>query len=312
MNLVKRTLWSHTRSPYRIYEMLLENPRIPKTHIARRLKVNPKTVDAWVAEAVAKRIIIPPVLRRKSFLNFRERFYFVHTKDPHSLYEELKEDENVLYYSVQTGFANFQIIAKSPIDVPGYVVLEGDRSDYFATIPPECTFQDAVSQIKEKLENLDSLKSLESPLQYHNEEFDPWDKEDERIFWSVCNDLRKPVRQIMRELSTYSDKVIQWLRSRDRFGHAITMYFPEGESAYLYSIFYIETQYDSLIIDIFSSLPVTNVFYRLDGKLIMCIYLPFIPSPGGRYLVRKILHILKKRKFVEDYTNSIVEYYFRP
>lgn len=307
--LVKRTIWNHTKSPYKMAELLFRDPRIPKTHIARILKVNPKTIDLWYAEAVAKRIIIPPIFRRKSFKNFRERFYFINTDDPYKLYEELKDNKDILYYSVQTGFANFHIISKTLLDLKGDIVFEGDRSNYYVSIPPELTVGESVSQIKRKLE-LDRYQFKPSPLLYYNKLYEPWDDMDETIFWAVCNDVRKPVRQILREVDTYSDKVVNWFRTRDEFGHTITMYFPEGEGSYLLSTYAVETEYDSLLIDIFSCLPVTNVFYRIDDQLMMNIYLPF--TLDGRQIAHKILSFLKEKELVNSYTNSIVEYYYRP
>jgi len=307
---VNRTFWNHTQSPYRMFEFLLENARMPKSLMARKLGINPNTLYSWFDEAIEKRIIIPPIFRRKAFLNFKEYLYFLVVKHPHLLYEELQNSENISYFCVQTGFANFQIISSTPIKLDeSEIVLEGVRSDYHVTIPSECTFENSVSSIWKKMENLKSLEEKESPLKFHKKRYKPWDKVDEKIYWLVRDNFRKPFREIIADLDTYSDKVLNWFRNRDQFGHTITMYFPHGESFYQPSLFSIKTDNDALLIDLFSCLPVSNVFYRINDRLMMWINLPYLLE--ARILVRKVLCVLKKKELVEEYSNSVIEYFYR-
>jgi hypothetical protein len=312
--MVRPTLWTHTKDPYEIFQLVLNNPRIPGTEIARKLNVNPKTAEDWWNIAVKNRIIIPPVLRRRSFLNFREYFYFVRVNDPHSLYEELQKSKDIVYSSVQTGFANFQMIAETPLSLESEVILAGQRSNYHVSIPPHCSFKESISRIGHRLENLDRLTRNPSPLIYQKKVYGPWDELDEAIYCALSNNLRKPFTQIIESTGAYSDKIMAWFRNRDKFGNTITMFFPEGESSYQLSLFCVEISksYDWFLIDLFSQLPTSSVFYRIRKKLMMCIYLPFFPSPDARIIVRKVLSILQKKELVKRYTNSIVEYYKRP
>jgi hypothetical protein len=293
-----------------MYRILLRNPRISRQQLTRIFKVNPKTVDIWWKAALEKRIIIPPVFRRKSFSNFREYYYFLTVKDPHELYESLQIEEiPVTYFSVHTGFCNFQIISREPIDPPGELVMHGPRSDFHVTTPPHCTFEEGVARIEEVLQNADNIEERESPLQYHDEPYEPWDETDEAIFWEICNDVRISFTSVVRKLGTYNDKTWSWFRNRNFFGQTITMFFPLGESSYQLSLYAITTEHDSLLIDIFSHLPTTTLFYRMDEKVMMGVYLPF--TLKGRYIVRKAMSVLQKKELVDGYTNSNVEYGFR-
>ena len=308
--VVKSTFWPYQRDPYDIYKLILRDPRIPKLQMARKFKVNPNTVITWWDAAIEKRIIIPPVFRRKCFSNFREYFYFIETKDPHKLFEFLQvQSKSTYYFSVQTGFCNFQIVTKEPIEPQGDIVLSGYRSDYCATIPPQRSFRDSILKIDAILRNLDVLELRESPLKIRDEEYKPWDEVDEAIYWKICNDIRIPFAFIVESLGTYNDKTWAWFKERDKFGDTITLFFPEGEGAYIPSLYVIETKYDSVLIDIFSELPTSTLFYRLGGKVVMQAHLPF--TLEGRSIVRKTLSILQKEELVEDYTNSIVEYHYR-
>ena len=311
--MVKITDWTYSKDPYEIYKILLKNPRISKSQMTRRFKVNPKTLDIWWKAALEKRIIIPPVFRRKSFLNFKEYFYFLSVEDPYELYRSLQEEDSpISYYSVHTGSCNFQIISRDPIDPHGDPIISGPRSDYYATIPPPCTFEEGVTKIEQLLRKVEKIDIKESPLQYHDESYEPWDEVDEAIFWEICNNIRTPLTSVIRSLGTYNDKAWSWFKNRDAFGDTITMFFPQGESSYQLSIYFIKTENDSVIMDIFSQLPTTTLFYRVLDTMIMCIYLPFYPSPKARIIPYKVLHTLKKRELVDKYTNSIVQYYYRP
>lgn len=312
--MVKPSLWPHKGDPYDLFNLVQKDIRIPVTHMAKKLKVNPKTADDWWTTAIKNRIIIPPVLRRRSFLNFRERIYFVRVDDPHSLYEQLKKSKDILYYSVQTGFADFQIITEHPLSLKLDIVLSGERSNYFVSVPPCCTFEESILRIENRLEKVSKSTRIPSPLIYQKKSYAPWDELDEAIYRAICNDLRKPFAHIMKSTGSYSNKLMDWMRRRDKFGNTITMFFPEGESSYQLSLFCINMsrRYDWILIDLFSQLPTSSVFYRIKRKVIMCIYLPFFPSPDARIIVRSVLSKLQKKELVKSYTNSIVEYYHRP
>jgi hypothetical protein len=307
--MVKSTIWAHRRNPYDIYMFILKDPRLPITQLARKMKVNPKTADIWWIHALKKQIIMSPRFRRKSFLNFREYVYFLKVKDPHAFYEQCTRDRNLVYFSVHTGFCNFQIVSKKPIEPEGEIILSGPRSDYHVTIPPDITFQQAGEKILKKLNMIDHFEHEESPLLFRSQSYDPWDDKDERLYEEFCNNLRKPMVHIMKKTSTYSDKIMNWFRTRDQFGHTITMFFPQGLHSYMPVTYALETEFDSVLIHLFSELPTPCVFYKIDSTLMMSIYLPF--TLEGRILIRKAFSVLQKEELVRKYTNSNIDYFYR-
>ena len=302
--------WRHAKSPYELFQLIVEDPRIPKKEIARRFNVNLKTAEIWWNHATGRRIIIPPIIRRKCYRNFREYFYFLSTDDPHTLFNELQKYKEILYVSVESGFSNLFAISENPLDIEGDIVTEGCRSDYYVTIPPDQSFQAAISEIRRKLQLLDSFKEFPSPLIQRNYAYEPWDEKDEAIFQTLCNDMRISFSRVLRETKTYSDKILKWFRRRDEFGDTITMFFPRGDSSYILLRYLIETDMDSLLIDIFSELPTSTTFCRIGEKLMISVYLPFIAE--GRKIVREVMSVLKRERLVTDYTNSFVEYGYRP
>ncbi len=137
-----------------------------------------------------------------------------------------------------------------------------------------------------------------------------WDEKDELLYWTLKDNMRKPFSPIIKKYKIYSDKIMKWIRRRNEFGNIYTMYYPEGEETYLTCVYAFITDHDSLIIDLFSQLSTPSVFYRLSNRLVMTIYVPFPYT--ARTFVRKVLSTLQKENLVEDYSNSIMEYSFRP
>lgn len=307
--MVKSTFWPHNIDPHDIYTLVVPDPRIPITRMARILKVNAKTAEVWWRNAVKKRIIIPPILRRKSFLNFREHFYFIRTEDPHESFQKMRSMQEVVYCTVQTGFSDMQIVSRVPLNLKEEIILAGERSDYFVSTPKNHTFEKANRVIDKRLRVIDDFQPLSSPLIFRETTYSPWDDLDEAIYLSLSGNLRKPWAHVLKESGAYNDKIIKWFRNRDEFGHTITMYFPEGENAYQPSVFAVETENDRVMIDLFSELPTSSVFYRLDRYVIMILSLshPLV----AKSMVRRVLSCLQKKELIGKYINSVIEYYHR-
>jgi len=306
---VKSSFWPHSIDPYNIYTLVVPDPRIPITGMARILKVNPKTAEVWWRNAVMKRIIISPIFRRLSFLNFREHFYFIRTEDPHESFQKIKSIPDVMYCTVQTGFSDMQVVSRIPLSFKEKIVLAGERSDYFVSTPKNHTFEEASRAMDKKLKTIDDVQCSPSPLIFREEIYSPWDDLDEGIYLSINGNLRKSWARVLKESGAYNDKIMRWFRNRDKFGHTITMYFPEGEKAYQPSVFAVETENDSLVIDLFSELPTSSVFYRLDRYVVMVLSLshPLI----AKSMVRGVLSCLQKKELIGKYINSVIEYYHR-
>jgi hypothetical protein len=308
-----RSLWPYKVDPYELFRLISETPRMRKKSISYRFKVNEKTGVNWWNEAIRRGIIRPPIFRRKSFLNFREYFYFLQVDDPHELYTKSKENKDLMFFSVQTGFSNFQIVSPAEINLKDNIVVSGERSDFYVTVPRNCSFETSISVIQDKLKNIDTVKRVPSPLIYRNEVF-KWDELDEKIYLELFNSFRKSYRTILKNTGVYSKRILHWLRNCNQFGQTIVMYFPQGIGAYQPTIFFVKTDNDSLLIDLFSCFPVSTVFFRIGEYLVFKVYLPFVLNGETPYrsIPYIMLNFLKKKKLVKNYTNSIDQYYYRP
>lgn len=296
-----------------MFLLLKQKPRITQQGIAKKFRVNNKTAANWWKSALEKKILLLPEFRRKAFLNFYEYFYYLHVDDPHELFEEFLNGEaeikDVLHFSVHTGFCNFQIVASKKIDVEGEKVLYGARSDYLISTPKKTTFEASASTIRRKLSALERI-DFSSPLVYHESVYENWDDVDEKIYYEFYKNLRKPFKVVLKNTGAKRDHVLDWMKRRDQFGHTIVMYFPLGLESYQSTLYCIDTSYDALLIDLFSSLPTPTVFYRVGEKLMVKVYLQSNRFEG-RYISNKVLSELRKKELIDGYTSSIVQYYYR-
>ena len=312
---MKVSFWPYSIDTYDLFLLIKKNPRITKHAIAQKFHVNDKTAASWLDAAFEKKILLMPEFRKKAFLNFREYFYYLNVKDPHELYEKLVDyekeiKEDILHFSVQTGFCNFQIVSNKELDLDEEIVHSGARSDYFISTPKNVTFKESLKIIKRKLSSTENIKVKSSPLIYHDLTYKGWNEMLEKIYFEFSENLRKPFKSVLKKTGADRATILDWIKKRNRFGHTIVMYFPDGLSAYQPTVYCLETDYDFLLIDIFSSLPVPTVFFRIGEKLIMKVYLKN-DSLEGKYISFKVISELRKKELVKNYTNSIIQYYFR-
>lgn len=312
---MKSGFWPYSVDTYDLFSLLKKKPRITQHSMARRFHVTEKTLASWWKAALEKKILLLPEFRRKAFKNFYEYFYYLNVEDPHDQFEKLinREKEikkDIIHFSVQSGFCNFQIVSNKRISPKGELILSGARSDYFISTPRRTTFDNSMIAIKGKLSSIESMELQPSPLIYHESIYEDWDEFDEKIYREFSENMRKPFKSVLAKTGAKRDQILDWLKRRDQFGHTIVMYFPLGLNSYQPTIYCIDTSHDSLLIDFFSSLPVPTVFYRIGEKMMVKVYLQN-NSLEGKYISDKVLSELRKKELVDGYSNSVVQYYYR-
>jgi predicted transcriptional regulator len=259
---------------YRIYERLCEKPRIRPHHLSKELKLRPSSVSKIMKEAFEQGYIFGPHVRKKSYQNFLEYVYFLKSPEPVKLYRKLKEDERVVYHAKIIGFSDIWAIAKTSLDFPGCeIIAQGYRSDYFLSHALNCSWEDSFSTVTNMISDFDPRTYvLKNYLQTHWDEVIEWDNTDEILFRELKYDLRKALEPIMKKYHIPLSRTKKWLKRLRDYCTIATSYFPETISAYDPYLFMFETEYEDFIIDLFSQLPVSSFFFRVDNKLILYIH----------------------------------------
>ena len=261
-----------------------------------------------------------PNIRKRSYSNFREYVYFVRCKDPLELYLKYSKDERIVYHAVMDGFANLWVISKEEIDIEGDVLISGLRSDYHISFAPNHSWKTAIKIMEEKTEKFDPDKYVpKGTIQTHWDETIEWDEKDEDLFRYFKYDLRKPLDPIRKEHQITSYKAWGWLKKLPECCTVYTRYFPEGILGYDPYIYVFETDYEDFIIDLFSELPTSTLFFKVSNKLILLAYVQRESVRNGSnrpisdvnelhipLLVRSLL----KRRIIKSEEHAIVNYHW--
>ena len=303
-----------------IYQFVVENARILIREISKAIKTSGRTASACLKEAIEKGHIVGPHIRKRSFLNFMEYDYFVHCEDPLELYLQFIEDQRVVYHAIMDGFADLWVVSTEEIDIEGDVLVGGPRSDYYMSFPPDHSWDTAIQTMREKIENFNP-KGYE-PKRYienHWNQTVKWDKEDEILYRYFKYNLRKPVKTIMDGKIISGWKVYQWFDRLPETCTILTSYFPETISAYDPYIFVFETDYEDFIIDLFSELPTSCLFFKVSNKLVLYAYIDreFLrkvdsnPNNVAQLHIPLLIRDLSKKGIIKNKAHAVVNYHWR-
>ena len=270
-----RTTLAEKKKHYRIiFQLLTEDNRIFIKEISKAIKISNRKAGNRLREAFEEGYIVGPHIRKRSYLPFVEYVYFVRCKDSLKQYLKFSEDERVIYHAVMDGFANLWVISKEEIDIEGDVLVAGPRSDYYMPIAPDHSWDTAVEIMRKKVDDFNQ-KDYEPKgyIENHWNETIEWDEEDEILYRYFKYNLRKSFTPIMKEYKIAKEKIIEFLKRLPKACTILTSFFPETISAYDPYIFVFETDYEDFIIDLFSELPTSCLFFKVSDKLILRAYM---------------------------------------
>jgi len=260
----------------RIYEFLYESPMIPKSKMAERLGINWITLDKRLKEALEYYFILGPEARRCSNANTLEHIYLFNTEEPDMTYEKYRADPCVVYNARIYGFCNSLVISKEKIDVEGETLLEGPRSDYYVPFTPDHSFEQALQSMQGKIRNINPDDY--APRRFIRTRWNEtvkWDEDDEEIFRESKYNLRIKTGVLIKDLHISREKINYWFDTLDKRCTIHTLFYPETLPQYQTYLSMIDTDYEDFVIDIFSELPATPSFFKVQDKLILMAYLPW-------------------------------------
>ncbi|MBU7025661.1 MAG: hypothetical protein HXS48_01870 [Theionarchaea archaeon] len=253
-----------------IYEDIFKTPRIPVYEIASRLQIGRNAASNRLNEVFNLGYASKPQIRKRSFPNMKEYLYFLNCKKPAEMFPKCLQNDNIIYHAVMSGFSNLWVVSRKKIDFDCDVFVEGLRSDYHVSYAPNHSWETAFQRMRKKVENFNPKDySPEGIIKTHWNEFIEWDSEDEKLFLEFNYDLRKPVSPIMKNNLISWGKVEKWFKKLPECCTIITRYFPKRISAYDPYLFVFQTNYEDFIIDLFSELPTSSIFFKVSDRLFM-------------------------------------------
>jgi len=314
-----RTTREQRKRQYRvIYELVFETPRIYNKDMQKLLELNDRTVARRLREAFGKQHIVGPDIRKRSHSNTKEYTYFLNCKNPELAYLEYQKNEKITYHAQIRGFSNFWIIAKEKIDVEGDIILEGPRSDYYTSYAPDHSWEKALEIMRNKIKNFRPRDyTPKKYIQTHFNESVEWDEEDELVYRYFKYNLRKPFAPMMRKGISES-KLNKFLEKLPETCTIATSYYPDTLLAYDHYLYMFETDYEDFIIDLFSELPTSSSFFKVDDKLFARTYVHrrYIKDRKLQMAVKKwyiplLVIELLERGIIKSKGSALLEYHWK-
>ncbi len=188
------------------------------------------------------------------------------------------------------------------MDIDGDIVVEGFRSDYHVTYAPNHSWETAIEKIHRKIELFDPRDyEPKGYIKTHFDETATWDSEFEMLYREYKYNLRKKETPLRMKYLISAGKMQKWYQKFPEYCTVITRYFPDGFSACDPHIFMFETEYEDFIIDLFSELPSSSVFFKVSNKL-------FLYADVPRHFMRSIdLHKGVNRLHIPILVEKLVE-----
>jgi hypothetical protein len=269
------TLQEKVKIYRQIFNVMYWYPRIYGRAAYKRAELKQNIYGPKLIEALKYQYIVGPCLKKKSFENLVEIMYFIKCKNPRRTNFDFREDNNIVYHARLDGFCNLWTISKERIAVDGDVLIEGLPTDYHVSFPPDWTWDMGFNSMRNKIEafNPDAY-TPKYILTNHWDETVEWTELDEILYREFKYNIRKPIAPIMKKYNIQRATIKEWLKNVHEYCDICTYFYPASISEYDSYIYMFETDYEDFIIEVFSQLPTSALFFKI--KDITIAYICFI------------------------------------
>ena len=229
------------------------------------------------------------------------------------------EDNNVTYHARMDGFADLMVVSKKKINIEN-TVFEGIPTDYHVSFPPNISWDKSINSIWGKIDKFDIDRYVPLHIiENHWDEKAKWHKIDEFLYSKLKYNFKKPLFPIIGEYNLYSRDVERWLEKVFKYCDIFTYYYPESASFYESILYMVETDYEDFLIDIFSELPTSSLFFKIEDRLFMHLHIDkrFIRNNDSTISDISGLHVpliirdLKKKGIIKSYNRAIFASHWR-
>jgi DNA-binding Lrp family transcriptional regulator len=302
-----------------IYEVFHENPRAFKKEIANLLHIRPSSANNRIRKAIELGYMSKSQIRLRSFANLMEYTYFLNCKNPSEFFSEFVDNEKIVYHALMSSCANMWVVSREELDLDCRKVVGGPRSDYLISYAPNHSWETATQKMWKKVGDFNP-KDYEPQgfIKSHWNETIEWDSEYEALFREFNYDLMKPIDPIIKKYLISWGKVDKWMKNLSKYCTIITGYYPGGISSYDPYLFMLETDYEDFIVNLFSELPTSSLFFKVSNKLFLLAYVKreymrFLNSQIhiGELQIPSMLTKLIHKDVIRSESHGIVECYWQ-
>ena len=295
----------------KVHSFLEENPRMTYRRISKQLDIYEKTASNLVNTMIEEGIITNPQARIKSYGNVKEYVYFLDVKNKLRTYHKWIKEECVVYAGVLVGSPNFWVVSEQPLSIEGEMYVKGVRSDYYVAEPSKMEWNESIAKMREVVSNFPLWEQDESPLAFHLDEELLWDDEDAVLYQEFKYNLRIPYKPLMRKYCISCRKIKTWLKRLYETCTVFTRYFPGGINLHDPYLFFIQTDYEKALVDLFGCFPTSTLYFKVGDMLIIEPYLRSDYLRGNFYhriQIPSLLETLIEKEYITDYNYVLEEY----
>lgn len=222
------------------------------------------------------------------------------------------KDSHVVYHAVMAGSPNLWIVSRKEIDVEGEIIVEGVRSDFHMSYAPNHSWKTAMEIMEKKVETFNpETYNPRGIIETHWSQSVEWDREFEMLYREFKLNLRKKQTPVRRKYLISGSKMQKWFERLPECCTVFTAYYPESLGAYNPYFFMFETDYEDFIVELYSELPTSSVFFKVSSWLFLCASLDrgMVSDISKIFKHNLLIENLLKRGIINSEQHTIFEYY---
>jgi hypothetical protein len=271
---MRTTLEEQERSFRVIYEAFFRKPRIFIKDLSPILRLDRHTAGNRVKKAIELGYVSVPQIRRRSYANLKEYVYFLNCENPVKQFSTSCQLENIVYQASLIGSTNLWVVSDTELDCDCDIFTHGLRSDYHVSYAPNHSWETAIQKMRKKVDGFNPGDyTPEGIIKTHWDETAIWDSEYETLFNEFNYNLRKPITPIIRKNLISWGKLEKWLNDLPKYCTIATFYYPDTIKGYDPYLFMFETDYEDFVINLFSELPSSCLFFNVSNMLFLLTYM---------------------------------------
>lgn len=282
---------------YQIYSYRYDDPWIPDKKVAKLTNRSVSTVSRYAKQAEEKKIILNPHLRLKSPAGRTALLLF---EDKWKAFNQLHANTDIKYLCVYQGDWNILAAYEESTDftcVPGFreTVVEGARGEIFTPKVEYTSWETSFNKIDALLKRACVKKSVL--------DFQPcspeWNEDGWKMYEYFRPNLRKKFITLRRQYPISWRTYQEWKSTLKDNCAVLVSFFPEGYHAYDCFTQCFQTDYEEYIAELFSKIPTTPSFYKVEDHFLANMYIPKDYHVSMR--VYDIISQLIEREIITDY-----------
>jgi hypothetical protein len=296
---------------YKIFCQIYDEPRIQIYEISKVLGIYRKSVSKALQEMVKQQILVGPEFRLKPLKDRPKIYYVLDFDEPFKAYEQLVKNRDLTYIGVV--FGDFPLLAAGEPGIPfeeypGFnrIILSGKRGEIYTPRASSINWEGCGKKI---LEEVKKSESWERSTWVSDPVTIPWDHQEWEFFYEFGGDIRHKIAPLVREKDVSFRKFYDWLNTVEAYTTIHTLFYPEGYSSYTSYLFIFKTAYEHALMDLFSLLPTTPLFFKVGTSLFTMIYIRtdlLITS------LSRAIYTLKEKGILEDFYKGVVVMHYTP